>query len=586
LYNKSFTLEKRYFVNINEHDKDKIINNFQLSGTTELPVMKGDKIVGVLSLFDFVKTSNRDRDLKEIVEKNITIATEEDDILNYKELSREILPFIDETESYIGYIKSELVEKQVLIRKYSGDIQYYKDLQQEYQTIFDSSYDGITITDGEGITLRINPACERIKGVRSEDVVGKHLQELVDQGVYSESATVKVLEKKAQVTILQKVPSGKEIITTGTPIFKDGEIIRVVTNSRDITELNKLKRELSEVHELAEKYQSELKLLRSEQIKTKDIVGRSSEMKKIITLANRVASVDSTVLIQGESGVGKGVVSKLIHSNSKRKMGPFIKIDCGSIPEALLESELFGYEKGAFTGANREGKLGIIELANGGTLFLDEIGELPLNLQVKLLRTLQDREICRIGGDKPISVDIRFIAATNRNMERMVKEKAFREDLYYRLNVIPIFMPPLRDRRDDIQPLIMNSIDKFNSKYNFHKRIESKAVEALIQYDWPGNIRELENIIERLVVITNSESIGIHDLPSPIVEFKRSRTEKILDVGESLSFRKTMSECEKRLLVAVMENARSIKEMANILNLDRSNVRKKLKKHGIEKGFN
>ncbi|WP_432667675.1 sigma 54-interacting transcriptional regulator [Wukongibacter baidiensis] len=582
----SFILEKKYFVNVSEYDKAKIIDTFRLACTAELPVVQSDKVIGILNLFDLIKEPNSDRKLDEIIKRDIIIASQNDDILNYKGMSQEILPFVDETESYIGYIKSELVEKQILIQKYSGDIQYYKDLQQEYQTIFDSSYDGITITDGEGITLRINPACERIKGVRSEDVVGRHLQELVDQGIYSESATVKVLEKKAQVTILQKVPSGKEIITTGTPIFKDGEIIRVVTNSRDITELNKLKRELSEVHELAEKYQSELKLLRSEQIKTKDIVVRSSEMKKIMTLANRVASVDSTVLIQGESGVGKGVISKLIHSNSKRKTGPFIKIDCGSIPEALLESELFGYEKGAFTGANREGKVGIIELANGGTLFLDEIGELPLNLQVKLLRTLQDHEICRIGGDRPIPVDIRVIAATNRNMEKMVKEKAFREDLYYRLNVVPIFIPPLRDRKEDIQPLIMNSIDKFNSKYNFHKRIELKAVEALIQYDWPGNIRELENIIERLVVVTNSESIAIQDLPNSIVEAKRSRTEKILDVGESLSFRETMSECEKRLLVAVMENARSIKEMANILNLDRSNVRKKLKKHGIEKGFN
>lgn len=584
--NRSFHLEKKYFISIDEYDKDKIIDTFQLACTTELPVIGRGKVVGILGLFDFMKFYDSDKGLKEIVKENITISFENDEVLKYKGLSQEILPFVDETEGYIGYIKSEWIEKRILMQKYSKDIQHYKDLQQEYQTIFESSYDGITITDGEGITLRINPACERIKGVESKDVVGRHLQELVDQGIYSESATVKVLEKKAQVTILQKVPSGKEIITTGTPIFKDGEIIRVVTNSRDITELNKLKRELSEAHELAEKYQSELKLLRSEQIKTKDIVAHSPEMKKIIVLVNRVAPVDSTVLIQGESGVGKGVISKLIHSNSKRKTGPFIKIDCGSIPEALLESELFGYEKGAFTGANKEGKVGTIELANGGTLFLDEIGELPLNLQVKLLRTLQDREICRIGGNRPIPVDIRVIAATNRNMEKMVKEKAFREDLYYRLNVVPIFILPLRNRREDIQPLIMSSIERFNSKYNFYKRIELNAIEALIQYDWPGNIRELENIIERLAVVTNSENIKIQDLPSSIVDFKRSKIEKVLDIEQSLSFRETMRECEKRLLIAVMENARSIKEMANILNLDRSNVRKKLKKHGIKKGFN
>lgn len=585
LLGEDILLEKKLFIDVNEKDYFKVIETFQLAQTTQLPVTKDDKLVGILDLFSFVKMLEKDKNVMEIMEKDIIIAKKDNNISDCKLLKQKILPFVDETELYIGFIESSVIEKQLLKEKYSGEIQYYKDLQQEYQAIFESSYDGITITDGKGIILRINPAGERVEGLSSKDVVGKYVQELVDLGIYSESATIKALEKRDPVTILQKVPSGKEIIATGTPIFENGEIIRVITNSRDITELNNLKRELSQVHQLAEKYQSELEFLRLEQMKTEDIVVHSPEMKKIVTLATRVAPVDSTVLIQGESGVGKGVLSKLIHNNSKRKNGPFIKIDCGSIPESLLESELFGYEKGAFTGAKREGKIGLIELANGGTLFLDEIGEVPLNLQVKLLRVLQDREIVRVGGSSAISVDIRIIAATNRELETMVKEKNFREDLYYRLNVVPIFIPPLRERKDDIQPLVMNSLERFNRKYKFQKKIECEALEFLIQYDWPGNIRELENIIERLVVVTNEETIRVENIPRTITEYKKNRREEIFDVDDSLAFRETMAECERRLLITVMKKSKSIQEIADILKLDRSSVRKKLKKHGIEKTF-
>lgn len=584
--NSDFILEKNYFVDIEEENKLKLIDAFELAQTTQLPVIQDHKIVGILDIFSLTKPLNQKKKITEIMEKNIIIARKDKSISDYNYLEQKILPFVDEDELYIGFVKKNAIEKQMLKEKYSGEIQYYKELQHEYQAIFESSYDGITVTDGQGITLRINPAGERIEGVVSKDVEGKPLQELVQQGIYSESATLKALEKREPVTILQKVPSGKEIIATGTPIFKDGEIIRVITNSRDITELTDLKRELTQAHQLAEKYQSELEHLRLEQMKTKDIVMNSPKMKKIATLATRVALVDSTVLIEGESGVGKGVLSKLIHNKSKRKNSPFIKIDCGSIPETLLESELFGYEKGAFTGASKEGKIGLIELANTGTLFLDEIGEVPLNLQVKLLRVLQDREIFRVGGKNPIPVDIRIIAATNRDLDTMVKEKTFREDLYYRLNVIPIFIPPLRERKDDIQSLVMKNLDKFNRKYVFQKWIEPNALEYLIQYDWPGNIRELENIIERLVVVTNSDIIGVDNLPNTIIEYNSSKKEEVFDIGDSLAFRETMEKCEEKLLIAVMGKAKSIQEMANILKLDRSNVRKKLKKHGIEKRFN
>lgn len=460
----------------------------------------------------------------------------------------------------------------------TNQLQYYKDLQEEYNAILESSYDGIFIADGEGVVLRLNEACERIDEVKAEDVVGRHLQELVNAGIYSESVTLKVLESKKRVTILQKTKSGKEILATGTPIFKNGKIFRVVVNSRDITELNNLKNDLHQACEKTEILESELSLLRSESIKTDEFVSRNHKMHKIYSLAVRVAGVDSTILIQGETGVGKEVITKFIHRNSKRKNGPFIKIDCSSIPENLLESELFGYEKGSFTGANKQGKVGLIELANGGTLFLDEIGELPQFLQAKLLRFIQDRVIVRIGGERPIPVDIRIIAATNKDLKTMVEQKLFREDLYYRLNVIPIFIPPLRQRPEDIQPLVTFFLDKFNNKYGYKKKIRPEALRYLIEYDWPGNVRELENLIERLVVTTSSDTIEVEDLPSTIINYK-------IAVNCDLSLEESIANFEKQLILNVLRNSKSTFEMADKLKIDVSTVRRKLKKYKIGNPF-
>lgn len=470
--------------------------------------------------------------------------------------------------------KKQADQYEDLIKK----IQYYKDLQEEFDAILEYSYDGIFIADGQGVVIRINKACERIDEVKAEDIVGRHMKDLVEAGVYSESVTLKVLEKKEAVTILQKTKSGKEIMATGTPIFKNNEIFRVVVNSRDITELNNLKNQLHDAQKKTEMLESELKLLRLEQVKTDGLVSQSYEMNKIYNLVIRVAAVDSTVLIQGESGVGKEVITKLIHRNSKRRNGPFIKIDCSSIPDNLLESELFGYEKGSFTGANKTGKVGLIELANEGTLFLDEIGELPQPLQAKLLRVIQDREIFRIGGERPIPVDIRIIAATNRDLKAMVEQKSFREDLYYRLNVVPIFVPPLRERKEDIQPLVMFFLEKFNGKYGFNKKISPEVLKYLIEYDWPGNVRELENMIERLVVTTNNEIIELDDLPSTI------KSPKIENIGVS-SLEEAVGNFEKQLLLNVLHDSKSTQEMASKLKIDVSTVRRKLKKYKIANPF-
>jgi len=459
----------------------------------------------------------------------------------------------------------------------------YQDLMEEFNAILDASNDGIHITDGKGVTLRFNKSCERIDGVKADYVIGKHMEELVAEGIYSESVALAVIKEKKQISMLQQV-NGKEVIGTGTPIFKNGELYRIVINSRDITELRDLKRSLEEAKLINKKYQQELDIISSkDKAKNNNIIYNSEKMDKIIDLALRVAKVDSTVLIEGESGVGKGVLSYFLHNNSLRYNKPFIKINCGAIPENLLESELFGYEKGSFTGANKEGKVGLIQLADKGTLFLDEIGELPLNLQVKLLNVIQNRELTKVGGTNIIPVDIRIIAATNRNLQDMIKNKTFREDLYYRLNVVPITIPPLRERKEDIPPLILNFLNRFNEKYNYNKKISPEAMKILLCYNWSGNIREVENLIERLVVTTNDNIINKQDIID--CQLVSITDYSSFDINKISSYKNIIAEYEKKLLLDIMSKCKSTHEMAEILDLDRSTIRKKFKRLNIKLEF-
>lgn len=460
----------------------------------------------------------------------------------------------------------------------------YKDLMDEFNAIFDSSDDGIHITDGKGVTLRFNKSCERIDGIKADYIIGKNMEELVQEGVYSESVALAVIRDKKQISMLQKV-NGKEVIGTGTPIFKNDEVYRVVINSRDITELNTLKRNLKEAKLINEKYQNELLLLSSkDKAASCNIIYNSETMDKVIDLSLRVAKVDSTLLIEGESGVGKGVISYFLHKNSMRHNKPFIKINCGAIPENLLESELFGYEKGSFTGANKEGKIGLIQLANEGTLFLDEIGELPFNLQVKLLNVIQNKEITKVGGSSVIPVDIRIIAATNRNLFDMVKKHDFREDLYYRLNVIPITIPPLRERKEDLPLLINHFLNEFNHKYNYNKIISPDAMKILLNYNWPGNVREVENLMERLLVTSKVDLIEKYDL----IQLPMFNIIDAIDLNiyKNKNYKTILDDFDRKLLCEVMKNCKSTAEMSEILNLDCSTIRKKFKRLNIKLKFN
>lgn len=447
------------------------------------------------------------------------------------------------------------------------------------KNLFDSLDIGVHIVDANGITVLYNKTCEEIEGIESNWIVGKDMNILVSDGVYSESIALEVIESGRKVAKTQRV-NNKYIFSKGIPIYENGKLTNVVVTVMDRTSLEKMKLQLNELRNINVMIQRELNILNKLDKEDNSIVSKSNKMEKIKDLALRVAKVDSTVLIEGESGVGKGVLSKFIHENSNRKNGPFIKIDCSSLPESLIETELFGYEEGAFTGAKKEGKIGLMQLANKGTLFLDEIGELPMRIQVKLLGVLQDKVFQKVGGTKNIQVDTRIIAATNKNLSLMVEEGNFREDLYYRLRVVPIRIPPLRERKEDILPLIEVFVERLNSKYNYKKVLSSGALKLLLSYDWPGNVRELENEIERLVVTSETDLIDIDDILGGEIGNKINNK-----LDDRKSFKENIYDYERILLADYMSKVKNIHELSQKTGLEVSTLRKKAKRLGVELVF-
>ena len=322
--------------------------------------------------------------------------------------------------------------------------------------------------------------------------------------------SLKCISSGNEESMIQKgKDDDQEITVTGVPFVEDGKVKFVVVTERDVSEINRLERELKRNRQLVQEYSVRLEQERKhENDERRSIVYDSKAMERVISISDSVAQKDITVLIQGESGTGKEVIANYIHCRSDRRDKPFISVNCDAIPENLFESEFFGYEKGAFTGASEKGKAGLFERADGGTLFLDEIGIMPMNLQGKILRTLQNREIMRVGGRKYIPVDVRIIAATNANLKEAVQAGTFRLDLYYRLNVIPVTIPPLRERREDIIPLARHFMKLYNDEFNSNLKLTKNGWEALYRHQWPGNVRELQNIMKRLVIIAGDGAVG------------------------------------------------------------------------------
>ncbi len=461
-----------------------------------------------------------------------------------------------------------------------------KECKEDLQAILDCIHDGIYITDGEGTTLILNQEAEKTGGLSAKELIGRNMRELVEEGYCSESISLKVIKQGKPANIIQNLGDGNQLMVSGTPYYKNGKIKMVITTERDISEIIKLKKQLEEQQRLTEQYQTELEYLRSQSTITENMIIKSFNMKNIVDLALRVAKLDTTVLIQGESGTGKEIIAKNIHKNSMRTKGPIIKINCGAIPENLMESELFGYEKGAFTGASSEGKIGLFEMANKGTLFLDEIAEIPLKLQSKLLRALQEKEIMRIGGKKCIPIDVRIIAATNVDLKKAVTEGNFRADLFYRLNIIPILVPPLRDRKGDIPALSYYFIEKFNEKYKINKQIEETAIQILVNHNWPGNVRELENIIERTMIIHTGNLITKEQVETQLLDLENDRVTSIINnTQKSMSFHEQVEEFEKKLLIKAMHNYKNSRELAKALKIDKSTINRKLNKYQIKSNY-
>ena len=471
------------------------------------------------------------------------------------------------------------------LEKISKELQVVRELNEELDAIIESSFDGLYITDGNGITLRLNKAFQMISGVKPDEFIDRSVEDIEAEGVVNQSVTKLVLERREPCTIIQQYKTGRTALATGNPVFdKNGNIFRVVCNVRDITELNMLKQRLEQMQGLSQHYASELNSLRIKYASPLRLVANSVSMRQMLEVALRVAQVESTILITGESGTGKELIAEIIHENSPCRKGPFLKLNCGAIPEHLLESELFGYEGGAFTGARKEGKPGYFELATGGTLFLDEIAELPLGLQVKLLRVLQSKEITRVGGTTPFSVDVRIIAATNRDLMEMVKNKLFRGDLYYRLNVLPIYVPPLRERKDDIPNLVAYFMKTFNQKYQLTKRISPEVIDIFMEHSWPGNVRELENLIERLVVITAGDVITVDDLPAYLLPGAGSDAEREaspVSVSAIIPFKEAVESVERQILERAYVKYRSARKIARELQVDVSTIVRKAAKYGI-----
>jgi len=461
----------------------------------------------------------------------------------------------------------------------SRELSKIKELKNELEAVFDASYDEIYVTDGTGTTTSINKVGESYYGVKAEEMVGKNVRELEKLGYFSPSVVDIVLEEKRRITIPQKTKTGKQLIVTANPVFEeDNNIIRVVVNSRDVTELTNLRQKLQDTEKLAETYRNQIMQMKEKHDESLTIIADSDQMKQILEMVTRVAQVESTVLMLGESGVGKGVLAKKIHDLSKRAEGRFITINCGAIPENLLESELFGYEPGAFSGARKEGKKGLIEMVHKGTLLLDEVGELPLSLQVKLLTVIQERKVMRVGGSESKSVDIRIIAATNRDIQKMVKEGEFREDLYYRLNVIPVVIPPLRHRKEDIPPLVHYFLAKFNGKYQLNKKVTPEALELMTNCYWKGNVREVENIIERLVVTTDSNDIEPAHLPDYILNSSTSVNNRVY-VMDICPLREATEELERQMISKAFERYDNTYKMAEVLDVNQSTIVRKMKKY-------
>ena len=453
----------------------------------------------------------------------------------------------------------------------------------ELDAVLAISHDNVVLADGTGRVLKASPSCLRIYGVSPEELVGRTVHELEARRIFSPSVTIPVLRDRAERTVLQTTLTGRRVIATGVPVFDDdGNVCRVVSVSYDLSDIEVLQREYEQLS--ARLHRQLAGTTAPCQVPPSDTVGdlvcRSEVMRSVCELIQRIAPTNVAVLLLGESGAGKTALAELVHRESRRADGPFVEINCGAIPDTLFESEVFGHEAGAFTGARREGKPGLVERADAGTLFLDEVGDLSPAAQSKLLKVLQDRRVARVGSTRDRVVDFRLVASTNRNLAEMVEQGSFRLDLYYRLNTFPVHVPPLRERRADIPVLLRRSLDRLEREHRERRRFSLGAERRLMRYEWPGNVRELENVVERLYL--TAEGPVIDDLRAAFLHAAATpdgHRDAALRSGDNL--RDAIAELERELLERAREECRSTYEMARWLGISQASVVRRLQRYGL-----
>lgn len=452
-----------------------------------------------------------------------------------------------------------------------------------FMKIINSLSDGVLIADSKGKVLCLNEACANFSGKPKSFFIEKDVYLLEELGIFNPSVVKLVIEKQTAISTVQKtMGNDSSFIVSGYPITNDvGEIEYIIAQTKDITEIVKTTNKLEETQSLLKRYNEQIMRFNYEkQIDSYYFAGQSPAYLSLLQTIDKIALTESTVLLTGETGVGKNVIAQRIHDLSERNNGSFIEINCGAIPETLIESELFGYAKGAFTGANKTGKAGLIKLADGGTLFLDEIGELPVHLQAKLLQFLQQKKFLPVGSTEYQIANVRVIAATNLNLLEEVKKGNFRSDLYYRLNVLPIHVPSLREREEDIIGLVHFNLKKCNDKHKRTCYLSADVMEKLQQYEWPGNIRELENLIERLVIIAPDNEIQMKDLPNNL----RDQSEAIFQISsfnDNGSLTEVLESVEKNIISKAYALYKTTRKTAEELGITQSSLMRRLQKYNL-----
>ena len=478
-----------------------------------------------------------------------------------------ILPVVDDNGKITGILRQEHIRDYLYMQleEYGITLKY----------IIGHIREGICAVNNEGVVILWNSFMEERYGIKSDDIVGRPISDFLEDTICE-----RVLRRRIGISDVYSTYKKQDMygLVHANPIFFGGEFIGVVCTELDVTEARNLSFELEKTNEKLKYLQDEVKNLSNGVFE--GILGKSDKIEKAKAIAKQVAKTSSSIFIWGESGTGKEVFSRAIHEQSGRK-GAFVPVNCSAIPAELFESEFFGYESGAFTGANKKGKSGIFELAKDGTVFLDEIADLPLNMQAKLLRVLQEKEVRRVGGEKTIKINPRIISATNKDLEKMVKEEKFREDLYYRLNVVEIKIPPLRERKEDIGILLHYFLDEMCRENGKPRMTLSKeAYKILENYRWKGNIRELKNTVENMVVLSDSSIIEKDAIPSYIVESAKNSTD---DEDYPLDLTSAIEKLEIKNITKALEMSKGNKaKAAKILNIPRTTLYYKLDLYGIK----